>query len=144
MQHWQPYVRAGWELVVEAQGISQTYLEPDVEAFLVHTVARTFQRNDIWEQPVAIRMMTAQSLPNAKKQPAMRTIGEECLFIDAWEIKQTRWPSPTYFSSMGEIAFGMASTASNPADELLELVSNNFKRMSQVLKQAKNLYLLKN
>jgi hypothetical protein len=45
---------------------------------------------------------------------------------------------------MGEIAFGMASTSSNPADELLELVSTNFVRMSSILKQAKTLFLLKN
>jgi hypothetical protein len=144
MQHWQPYVRAGWEIVVEAQGASQTFLEPDVEAFLVHTVARTIDRTNIWDEPIAIKLLTAQSLPGSKRKPIMRTIGEECLFIDAWGIKQPRWPSPSYFADMGEIAFGIASTSTNPADELLELVSTNFKRMSAVLKQAKVLHLLKN
>ena len=139
MQNWQPYVKAGWELVVEAQGVSQTYLEPDVEAFLVHTVARRFERTDLWEQPIAIKMLSAQNLPGRQRQPIMRGIGEECLFIDAWEIKQRRWPTLQYFADVGEIAFGMASTSTNPADELLELVSANFKFMSRVLRQVKNL-----
>jgi hypothetical protein len=144
MQNWQPYVRAGWEIVVEAQGASQTFLEPDIEAFLVHTIARTMERTDIWKEPIAIKILSAQALPGIKRKPIMREIGEECLFIDGWGIKQPRWPNPKYFANMGEIAFGMASTSSNPADELLELVSTNFVRMSSVLKQAKTLFLLKN
>lgn len=139
MQNWQPYVRAGWEIVTEAQGISKTYLQPDVEAFLVHTIARTFERTDIWEEPVAIKILTAQTKPGLTKRIELRSVGEECLFIDAWEIKQRRWPSPRYFQDMGSIAFGMASIATEPVDEMLELVSTNFGRMSQVLRTVKNL-----
>jgi hypothetical protein len=40
---------------------------------------------------------------------------------------------------MGEIAFGMASISTRPADKLLELASNNFKLMSTVLKTARTL-----
>lgn len=139
MQHWQSYVRAGWELVTEAQGISKTYLQSDVEAFLVHTIARTFERTDIWEEPIAIKLMSAQAKPGLTKRIELRSVGEECLFIDAWEIKQPRWPSPRYFQEMGSIAFGMASIATEPVDEMLELVSTNFGRMSQVLRTARNL-----
>lgn len=139
MQNWQPYVRAGWELVAEAQGLTKTYLQSDVEAFLVHTIARTLERTDIWEEPVAIKLMSAQTKPGLTKRIELRSVGEECLFIDAWEIKQRRWPSPRYFQDMGAIAFGMASVATEPVDEMLELVSTNFGRMSQVLRTVKNL-----
>ena len=139
MQNWQPYVQAGWELVSEAQGISKTYLQPDVEAFLVHTVARSFERTDIWDEPIAIKLLSAQSKPGLTKRIELRSVGEECLFIDAWEIKQRRWPSARYFQDMGAIAFGMASIATEPADRLLELVGENFGRMSQVLRTARNL-----
>jgi hypothetical protein len=40
---------------------------------------------------------------------------------------------------MGAIAFGMASIATEPTDKLLELVGENFGRMSQVLRTARNL-----
>lgn len=139
MQNWQPYVQAGWELVSEAQGVSKTYLQPDVEAFLVHTVARSFERTDIWDQPIAIKLLTAQNKPGLTKRIDLRSIGEECLLIDAWQLKQARWPSTKYFSDIGEIAFGMASVATTPVDLLLELASINFGRMSQVLRHARDL-----
>lgn len=129
---------------MEAQGQCQTYLEPDVESFLVFTVARSFEKTSIWSEPVAVKMLEAQTLPKTQRQPLLQSVGEECLFIDAWQIKQPRWPSPNYFKDMGEIAFGMASTASIPADALLELASANFATMSRVLRQVRDLYLHKN
>lgn len=143
MEHWQSYVRASWELVVEAQGITQTYLEPDVEAFLVHVMARSFDRTDFWSVPIAIKMLEAKSLPDNKKKPVLRSVGEECLFIDAWEFKKTRWPDKFYFKQMGSIAFGIASLATRPADELLDMASSQFSNMSQVLRGVRDLYLSK-
>lgn len=139
MRHWQSYVRAGWEVVMEAQGKSQTYLESDLEAFLVHSVARNMENSHIWEEPIAIKMLSAQQLPREQRTPVLRTVGEECLFIDAWQIRQPRWPSPQYFQDMGEIAFGMASTATRPPDALLEMVSSNFRTLSRVLRTARDL-----
>ena len=143
MQHWQPYVRAGWEIVMEAQGKSQIYLESDMESFLVHVIAKTLEKTNIWEEPVAIRMLAAQNLAGLKKARYMQDIGEECLFINGWEIKKPQWPSQNYFVQMGEIAFGMASISTNPASHLLELASNNFQTMSAVLRTAQNLMLNK-
>ena len=140
MKHWQPYVKAGWEIVMEAQGKSQIFLESDVEAFLVHVIARTLDKPNIWDQPIAIRVLTAQQLSGKTRAQALQTIGEECLFINGWQIKQERWPTKTYFVEMGEIAFGLASTSTRPADKLLELASDNFQLMSSVLKTAQLLH----
>lgn len=141
MQHWQPYIRAGWDIVMEAQGKSQIYLESDMELFLVHVIAKTLEKTNIWEEPIAIRMMAAQNLSGLRKARYMQEIGEECLFINGWEIKKPLWPSRTYFVEMGEIAFGMASISTNPVSHLLELASNNFQTMSNVLRTAQNLML---
>ena len=84
MKHWQPYVKAGWEIVMEAQGKSQIFLESDVEAFLVHVIARTIDKTNIWDQPIAIRVLTAQQLSGKTRALALQTIGEECLFINGW------------------------------------------------------------
>lgn len=124
---------------MEAQGRSQTYLESDLEAFLVHSIARNMENTHIWEEPIAIRMLSAQQLPREQRQPILRTVGEECLFIDAWQIRQPRWPSPNYFQDMGEIAFGMASTTTRPPDALLEMVGANFRTLSRVLRTARDL-----
>lgn len=141
MQHWQPYIRAGWDIVMEAQGKSQIYLDSDMELFLVHVIAKTLEKTNIWEEPIAIRMMAAQQLAGLRKARYMQEIGEECLFINGWEIKKPLWPSQTYFVEMGEIAFGMASISTNPVSHLLELASNNFQTMSNVLRTAQNLML---
>ena len=140
MHYWSNYVKAGWELVMEAQGASSYYLTQDMELFLVHVIARTFEKTNIWDEPIAIKLMTAQTLPKHQKQSALRTIGEECLFIDAWEIKQNRWPSPAYFHDMGKIAFGFASIASHPIDQVLESASNNFLQVSKILRYARDLH----
>jgi hypothetical protein len=128
---------------MEAQGKSQIYLESDMESFLVHVIAKTLEKTNIWEEPVAIRMLAAQNLAGLKKARYMQDIGEECLFINGWEIKKPQWPSQNYFVQMGEIAFGMASISTNPASHLLELASNNFQTMSAVLRTAQNLMLNK-
>jgi len=139
MKYWQPYVKAGWEIVMEAQGKSHIILDTEVEAFLVHVIAKTMERTNIWEQPISLKILTAQSLFGTRRANALQDIGEECLFIDGWQIKNSKWPTKQYFADMGEIAFGMASTSTNPANELLEMASNNFKIMSSVLRTARNL-----
>jgi len=141
MTYWESYVRAGWELVMEAQGRSQVFLDSEVEAFLVFSIARNIDKPSIvWEQPVATKMLEAKSMPRSQQRMVLQSVGEECLFIDAWQIKHNRWPSEDYFSNMGKIAFGMASTATRPPDSLLELVSNQFNTMSSVLRQVKTLH----
>lgn len=124
---------------MEAEGRSQEYLDTGIESYLVHTMARTFDKSLIWDRPVAITMLEAQSLPRSRKKEIMQRVGEECLIIDAWEIKQPRWPSPTYFAEMGAIAFGTAAVSTRPPDDLLDAVSNNFRRLSKVLRQVRDL-----
>lgn len=141
MKFWAEYVRAGYDVVMEAQGHSRLYLDHDMEAFLVHVVARTFERTDIWNQPIAVKLLTAQQLPSYQKQTALRELGEECLFIDGWQIKQNLWPGPKYFEDMGKLAFGFASMASRPHDDLLEAAANNFNQASLILRSVRDLYL---
>lgn len=139
MKHWQSYIRASWELVMEAEGRVQDFLESDVEAFLVHTMARNFENTRIWEDPVAITMLQARQASRSQRKETMQKIGEECLFIDAWQLKQRRWPSPTYFRDMGSMAFGYAAISTRPPDELLDQVGTQFGRLSRVLRTVRDL-----
>jgi hypothetical protein len=140
MIHWQTYVKASWELVMEAEGRSHEYLDTELEAYLVHTMARNFDNCDNWGRPIAIRMMEAQHGPKSQSKDIMRRAGDECLFIHSWEIRQPKWPTPNYFSNMGQIAYGMAAISTQPTDDLLDAVGINFPSMSKVLRQVKNLY----
>jgi len=40
---WQPYIKASWELVVQAEGRTKVMLDNDLEAYLVHMMARNFR-----------------------------------------------------------------------------------------------------
>ncbi|MDB2315635.1 hypothetical protein N9V27_01530 [bacterium] len=140
MKDWNPYIKAGWELVTEATSVTPIYLDPEIEHFLVFTIARTIERNDIGSESVAIKILEARSIPRGRsRQPILRAIGEECLFIDAWDIKKRKWPSMTYYSQMGQIAFMQSSLSTRPNNELLEKASNSFTMLSKVLKSVRDL-----
>jgi hypothetical protein len=140
MKDWNPYIKAGWELVTEATSVTPIYLDPEIEHFLVFTIARTIERNDIGSESVAIKILEARSIPRGRsRQPILRAIGEECLFIDAWDIKKRKWPSMTYYSQMGQIAFMQSSLSTRPNNELLEKASNSFTMLSKILKSVRDL-----
>jgi hypothetical protein len=127
-------------LVTEATSVTPIYLDPEIEHFLVFTIARTIERNDIGSESVAIKILEARSIPRGRsRQPILRAIGEECLFIDAWDIKKRKWPSMTYYSQMGQIAFMQSSLSTRPNNELLEKASNSFTMLSKVLKSVRDL-----
>lgn len=42
--NWQPYLKASWELVMESEGKSQVFLDQELEAYLVHMMARNFRK----------------------------------------------------------------------------------------------------
>ena len=81
MKHWQPYIKAGWEIVMEAQGKSQVFLASDMEAFLVHVIARTIDKPNMWERPVAVKILGAQTLSGSHRATALQSIGEECVLV---------------------------------------------------------------
>ena len=131
MKYWQDYVRSSYEMVLEAEGKSATYLNQDVESYLVHLLARWFDKNDVPpDTPVAILLMTAMQAPREKDRQLAK-VADVCLFYDSFKIKQRRWPSINYYKDMGTIAYGMAYTASR--DNVYEQLENNFSICSKVL-----------
>jgi hypothetical protein len=115
MVHWQEYVRAAYDLIIESEGLSSTFLDHEVEAYVVHLFAKNFNRTDIGDTPIAIQILSTSNY-----QP----IGDECLLINSFPLKKRRWPSNTYYIEMGTIAYGMAN---------LTLMEKNFENASKVL-----------
>ena len=116
MNHWQDYVRAAYDLILESEGQSAVYLDNEVEAYIVHLFAKNFCRTDIGEQPIAIQMLSGTK----NYQP----IADECLLINSYPLKKRRWPSDSYYVEMGTIAYGMAN---------IEHMEQNFENASRVL-----------
>lgn len=126
--NWQPYVRASWELVMESEGKVKIYLEQEIEAYLVHMMARTFTDPSIPPDIIALEFA------NAKTKGDYQRIGDSCLFIDAWDVKRAKLVERDYYIKMGQIAYSTASIKDRPSDELMENVSNNFTFLSKVLR----------
>lgn len=104
-KHWFEYVKSCYDLVIESEGRTELILEHEVEAYIVHLMARNFERTDIGERPVAIQMLEAM---NGRQRENLLAVADECLLIHSYPFRRRRWPSPTYYQDMGQIAYGMA------------------------------------
>ena len=130
---WQPYIKASWEIVMAAEGKMQMHLDSELEAYLVHMVARNFRNAKLTPDIVCLELGQARHMQD------FRNIGDGCLFIDAWRIRRARLVSNDYYQRMGQIAYGYAATASRPFDALFDRLGQEFKSLSKVLTGVREL-----
>lgn len=121
MLHWFEYVKVCFDLVIASERDTQVVLGHDTEAYVVHLMARNFERTDIGHNPVAIKI-----LENYRKQDrtTYSQIGDECLLIQSYPFKKAKWPSETYYTDMGRLAYYMADN---------QIMHSDFKQASLVL-----------
>lgn len=105
--YWQEYVRAAYDLIIESEGKCNIFLEHDVEAYIVHLFAKNFKRTDIGQEAIAIQLLTEMQKP--KKTANYQNIGDECLLINSYPLRKTKWPSENYYRDMGCIAYSLAN-----------------------------------
>ena len=104
-QHWNDYVKACYDLVLESEQLTNEILQHDVEAYIVHLMANNFEKTNIGQEAIAIKMLVATQKGRVQD---FLSIGDECLLIHSYPLKQHRWPTPDYYCSMGTVAYGMA------------------------------------
>lgn len=129
--NWQPYLRASWELVMESEGKSKVYLDQELEAYLVHAMARNFRNVSFPPDIVCLEFS------RAKTKDDYRQIGDSCLFVDAWDVRRARLVDALYYEKLGQVAYAYAAAVSRPVDELFEQVARNFRLLSRVLRELK-------
>lgn len=129
--NWQPYLKASWELVMESEGKSQVFLDQELEAYLVHMIARNFRNHQFPPDIVCLEFS------RAKTRDDFRQIGDSCLFVDAWDVKRTRLVEKSYYAQMGQIAYSYAAVATRPVEEFFDVVAREFGTLSKVLRQLK-------
>ena len=129
--NWQPYLRASWELVMESEGKSQVFLDHELEAYLVHMIARNFRNHQFPPDMVCLEFARARTRDD------YRQIGDSCLFVDAWDVKRARLVERNYYEKMGQIAYASAATVTRPVEQLFERVAREFGTLSRVLRQLK-------
>lgn len=121
MVHWLEYVKVCYDLVLASERDTQVILPHNTEAYVVHLMARNFERSDIGESAVAIQML--ENFHRRDREEYGR-IGDECLLIQSFPLKRRRWPSETYYVDMGKMAYYMADN---------ESMSDEFINASRVL-----------
>lgn len=129
--NWQPFIRASWEMVLESEGRTSVYLEEEVEAYLVHMMARNFRNTDFPPDVICLQFA------HAKTRDDYMRIGDGCLFVDAWDVRRARLVEKSYYSKMGQIAYSSAAIVSKPVDELFDRVAKDFGLLSRVLRGLK-------
>lgn len=121
MIHWLEYVKVCYDLVLASEQDTQVILPHNTEAYIVHMMARNFERTDIGEQAIAIQML--ENFHRRNREDYGR-IGDECLLIQSFPMRRQRWPSEKYYIDMGQMAYYMADN---------ESMKNDFVNASRVL-----------
>jgi len=134
-EYWFDYVKHCYDLVIESEGKINLALSHDVEAYVVHLMARNFNRIDIGDYPISIKILEASNLGKT----AYIAAADECLLIQSFPIKKSKWPTTNYYLEMGAIAYGLAGHMMQkhvePASRVMAGIFNRqFNRFESVLK----------
>lgn len=119
-KYWLEYVKSCYDLVLESEQTTSIILEHEVEAYIVHLLAKNFERIDIGNNIIALQMMEAL---HKKKNDELLSVGDECLLIYSYPFKKAKWPSKNYYHDMGIIAYGLAN----------HMMEKNFDLASKIL-----------
>ncbi len=106
-KYWLEYVKHCYDLVLESEKNSALILEHEIEAYIVHLMARNFNRLDIGENPIAIQLLEYINQKSNKEK--LLLAADECLLIHSFPLKKSKWPSKNYYMDMGIIAYGLAN-----------------------------------
>lgn len=124
-KYWFDYVKSCYDLVVESEGLTEIVLDHEIEAYVVHLMANNFQRTNIGDQAVAIKMLSA--VQSGKRQNLL-DVADECLLIHSYPFRRPSWPSPSYYQDMGTTAYGLAGHSMEdhfvPAGRVINAIFN--------------------
>lgn len=103
---WFEYVKSCYDLVLESEQTTSIILEHEVEAYIVHLLAKNFERTNIGDNIMALQMMEAL---HKKNKDDLLLVADECLLIYSYPFRKAKWPSKSYYHDMGIIAYGLAN-----------------------------------
>lgn len=131
------YVKAGYEVVMIAEARSKINLEHEIEAWVVHLIARYMETPDISQEPIAIKMLKSVNESGERRKQQLQQIAEECLLIDGFELNSRRWPSANYYRDMGKLALEHRAWVARPPELFYQRIANQFGQISELLHSVK-------
>ena len=127
------YVKSSYELILSAESRVNLNLDHETEAFLVHALARYWEKPDIPRDAIAISLMSAMQLTGDARKSELQTVAEEAILIDGFQFKRGRWPSASYYQDMAQIALGYRAACSRPPETYYEHIAQQVPNISRVL-----------
>jgi hypothetical protein len=103
MKYWLEYLKAGYDLVMEAESRTSIILEDQVELHLVHMFARSIERNDIGDTPVGVMLRQAV---HQRDRIKILELADECLLVHSFPLRRKTWPTETYYAELGLMGYG--------------------------------------
>lgn len=127
MENFLEYVKHCHDLVTESERTQNLVLEHNIEAYIVHLMARNFNRNDIGEKPIAIQIL--ESFSGNLRIEKLIVAADECLLINSFPLRKHKWPSSNYYKDMGIVAYGLANhQMENHFDNATKIMHGIFNR----------------
>lgn len=97
--YWMKYVSSCYDLVLEGEEEVNLKLNMDVQAHVVHLMAKNMDNFSVTGEPIAIKFLEAMNIKKNKEDFII--IGDECLLIHSFPVKFSKWPNPHYYKDMG-------------------------------------------
>ena len=106
MEYWFDYVKGCYDLVIESESLTKSVPTIEIESYIVHLMAKNIKRTDIGKEAIAIKMLEA--IGSGRKDQLL-LVADECLLIHSFPLRQSKWPTETYYQDMGTTAYGLAN-----------------------------------
>ena len=135
MTNWETYVKESYDLVRRAENELTVTLAHEVEAYIVHLFAYYLDKPLVNTVPIGIKLLSASNLPVPTRKEVFKSVGDECLLINAMEWNKRRWPSDSYYADMGQMAYINRAYAERPAEDLYDDLAQEFQTATRILRK---------
>ena len=137
MTNWEIYVKESYELIKRAENTLTITLEHEIEAYLVHLFAHYLDKPNVNTEPVCIKLLEANTKPTLVRKQVLKEVGDECLLINSMEWGKHRWPSQTYYSDLGQMAYINRAFIVRPPEAVYDDLALSWDTATQVLRKCR-------
>ena len=140
---WHNNSTAAWqELVCDAQEISQTQLNEDLESYLVFMLMRFTEEASMHKRPIALDFLETLHCNGELQKNQLREVGDKCLLFSGFfpGLAEKRRVKISYFVDVGQSAYHiLAGLSNNVMCDLFVQLSHRFVPLMDVLQSMREM-----
>ncbi len=134
---------AAWqELVSDAQQLSQTQLNEELESYLVFMLMRFTEYADMHQRPIALDFLDTLHSAGQLQKIQLREVGDKCLLFSGFfpGLAEKRLVKVSYYVDVGQNAYHLLASLSNTVTcNLFVQLSNRFVPLMDVLQTMREM-----